>query len=1020
MAHPPAALSSISLAVALFAASPHPARAASECGADGPGKDSLNCSAASYANGITYTNSDGLTLNLSNPSTVVSGTGVSLRTRLGPVAPELTVNVTNVTSITSTGIGVLVNSQAVGGLAAITIDGGTITSTGASSSAVSGVGGGSGANVVVTLNGGQIVNTSGGSGIVTQTAGLNGTGNATIVINGGTVQASGTGVGSAISGGNHTGTARVAMNGGSVLSIGSNALVASTTGRGQAQVQMSGGSATALGANGDGVFASSRTGTYNVDMTGGTVVGGSLNGAAIHTSAAAGGILNIGAGAIVNGGASGVAIRDGDANRDGIDEIGGNATITTAGTLTGAVLLGGGTDTLNIAGGSIAGNLTGDGADALNLNLGTDSFTHGAAFAISGMNSITMNSGTAQLDSTVAGNTLNVNGGALMLTAANSYTGGTFLNGGMLSVSRDANLGAAAGALNFNGGTLRNTAAFTSARTVTLGAGGGTFQTDADFTLSGAITGTGGLTKTGAATLLLNGTNIYQGVTTVVAGTLKAGAANTLSPASSVVVQSGATLDLAGFDQTVQGLRNAGTVLFNTGVPGTTLRVQGNYVGNAGVLRLSTSLGADGSSSDRLVIDGGTASGRTTVQVTNIGGLGALTTGNGIEIVSAVNGATTTAQSTKDAFALAGGHIDAGAYAYTLRAGDASGAGENWYLRSESTIPAPNAGGGTGSPAVTVPDYRAEVPLLAALPQQLRQADLAMLGNLHQRAGDVPVDAGGPGVHTSWGRFISSGIDTQLQGTVSPQSKGRLDGFQVGTDLFAADGWRAGVYLGQLEGNVGVRGFARGVQGTNVGDNYLRSRYVGAYANWTHSSGFYADAVLQAGDHRYTIRPQGNASVAGEGDSLLASIEVGQSFALGQGWTLEPQLQLIHQRVDVDDMAISAAQVRQDSDSGWIARTGLRIKGEMSSAAGALQPYGRLNLYRASNGTDAARFTGPAGSADIATRTGGSWVETAAGLTLALNSTWSVYGEVGQMFDIGGDARVSSGVQGSMGLKAGW
>ncbi|WP_157103455.1 autotransporter outer membrane beta-barrel domain-containing protein, partial [Variovorax sp. WDL1] len=80
------------------------------------------------------------------------------------------------------------------------------------------------------------------------------------------------------------------------------------------------------------------------------------------------------------------------------------------------------------------------------------------------------------------------------------------------------------------------------------------------------------------------------------------------------------------------------------------------------------------------------ASGRTTVQVVNLGGLGALTTGNGIELVSALNGATTTAQSTKDAFALQGGHVDAGAFEYRLQPGDAAGGGENWYLRSTSTI----------------------------------------------------------------------------------------------------------------------------------------------------------------------------------------------------------------------------------------------------------------------------------------------------------------------------------------------
>ena len=39
-------------------------------------------------------------------------------------------------------------------------------------------------------------------------------------------------------------------------------------------------------------------------------------------------------------------------------------------------------------------------------------------------------------------------------------------------------------------------------------------------------------------------------------------------------------------------------------------------------------------------------------------------------------------------------------------------------------------------PPIQIPTYRAEVPLVAALPAQFRQPDLAMLGNLHRRMGD--------------------------------------------------------------------------------------------------------------------------------------------------------------------------------------------------------------------------------------------------------------------------------------------
>jgi outer membrane autotransporter protein len=520
--------------------------------------------------------------------------------------------------------------------------------------------------------------------------------------------------------------------------------------------------------------------------------------------------------------------------------------------------------------------------------------------------------------------------------------------------------------------------------------------------------------KTGASTWTLTGSISGPRSWTVSAGTLRAGAANVLSAASAHAVTAGGTLDLAGFDQTVAGLSNGGTVSLIGATPGTTLTVTGAYVGNNGLLKLGTALGDSGSASDRLILSGtaASASGRTAVQVTNIGGLGALTSGNGIELISAVGGATTTAQSTKDAFSLAGGHVDAGAYEYRLYAADANGAGEGWYLRS-AIAPPPEF------PVVTVPTYRAEVPLFAALPAQLRQAGLGMLGNLHQRMGDDDAAAGG-GPRRAWGRVISTDIDLRQAGTVSPGSQGRLTGFQAGTDLWADAGWHAGVYVGQLDGDVDVDGFARGITNLRVGRSDLRSRYLGAYGTYADGSGFYADAVIQAARHSYDVQPDLGVQASGEGHGLLASIELGQSFAIAARWKIEPQLQLVHQRLSLDDTQILGAQVRQDTDDGWLARVGVRVKGEFATAAGTLQPYARLNVYRASGGEDVARFIGPAASTDIATRTGGTSTEVAAGATLQLSAATSVYGEVGKLYASGGEETIESGVQGSVGLRVRW
>ena len=105
--------------------------------------------------------------------------------------------------------------------------------------------------------------------------------------------------------------------------------------------------------------------------------------------------------------------------------------------------------------------------------------------------------------------------------------------------------------------------------------------------------------------------------------------------------------------------------------------VTGDYSGATGsVLKLDTVLGDSSSASDLLIVNGA-SSGTTTVQVSNAGGLGAATAGNGILLVQ-VNGAS------NGSFVLAGGSITAGQFSYTLHQ-----IGTNWYLQSAAVPPPP-------------------------------------------------------------------------------------------------------------------------------------------------------------------------------------------------------------------------------------------------------------------------------------------------------------------------------------------
>ncbi|MET0531717.1 MAG: S8 family serine peptidase, partial [Microvirga sp.] len=162
------------------------------------------------------------------------------------------------------------------------------------------------------------------------------------------------------------------------------------------------------------------------------------------------------------------------------------------------------------------------------------------------------------------GSLIKTGGGTLTLTGTNTYSGGTTFAGGILSVARDASLGATAAPLTFDGGILRVTGTgFTATtRPITWANGGGGLDI-ADpantFTLSQSLVGSGGLAKLGAGTLALSGSNTYAGPTTIAAGTLRAIGGQAIGDRSAVLVGAGATLALAD-SEIVGSLAGQGSV----------------------------------------------------------------------------------------------------------------------------------------------------------------------------------------------------------------------------------------------------------------------------------------------------------------------------------------------------------------------------------------------------------------------------------------------------------------------------
>jgi autotransporter-associated beta strand protein len=255
------------------------------------------------------------------------------------------------------------------------------------------------------------------------------------------------------------------------------------------------------------------------------------------------------------------------------DSTAGNASITNSGTINFIV------------------NSTAGSAAITNTGLLTfdDTSTAGSA-------TITNNGGgtTKFLSAATAGNAQLINNAA---NAVFDFSGSTGPNG-----DHKLSAGSIAGAGTFYLGVNK------------LTVGGNNLSTTVSGVIAdgGASGGAGGsLVKIGTGTLILSGANTYTGGTTINGGTLKGGAANAFSATSATMINSGGTLDLGGFAQTIDAVTLAGGTIKNGTLTGAITSTGGTVDGIGGSTSLTTTSGVTtlvgtNSYAGATTIDGGT------------------------------------------------------------------------------------------------------------------------------------------------------------------------------------------------------------------------------------------------------------------------------------------------------------------------------------------------------------------------------------------------------------------------------
>lgn len=501
----------------------------------------------------------------------------------------------------------------------------------------------------------------------------------------------------------------------------------------------------------------------------------------------------------------------------------------------------------------------------------------------------------------------------------------------------------------------------------------------------------------------------------------------TINGSSKLIVNTGAIRAFSSGQ--LATLNNRGTIDMTTGSTTATdvLTVNGNYNGNGGTLALQTVLGPDNSASDKLVVSQGTIQGSTKIDVTNLGGAGAGSLQDGIQVVQATNGATGSAV----AFTLAH-DVSAGAFRYYLfKGGVTAGTAENYYLRSTVPVtpppdpvivtplpePVPDTPPLPPNPGITpIPIYRPEVPIYAALFPAAQQIVQGMLGTYHERMGDQSQQQADPR-HAGWGRFYGSNSRQSFAGTVNPTLNSSTTGFQVGTDLFTLatdDGLvhHAGFFVGHSRLRGDIKGFNDGWLDKDAGSTTLRGDSLGVYWTLIGANRAYLDLVLMGTRFDGHNESDRGAKMKTRGHNVAASAEVGWPFQVAPNWVVEPQAQLIIGKTKLDSQNDGISDVAYKADTTVTSRVGVRLRGDYQVSGMPLQPYARANIWHTRGGTNTVTF---ADATDIDTEQKSTTMGVSLGANLTVAPGISLYSEVG--FNRNLDSNAFNGRQGTLGLR---
>ncbi|MFJ7281498.1 autotransporter domain-containing protein [Pseudomonas sp. NPDC099000] len=219
----------------------------------------------------------------------------------------------------------------------------------------------------------------------------------------------------------------------------------------------------------------------------------------------------------------------------------------------------------------------------------------------------------------------------------------------------------------------------------------------------------------------------------------------------------------------------------------------------------------------------------------------------------------------------------------------------------------------------------------------------------------------------------------------------------------------------QLQGNSNGLLTSRALADPDHDTLNLQGQSLGAYWSLTGPQGWHVDLSASGGRVNGYSRNDQGARMATEGSAVTLSVEGGFPIGVSDNWVVEPQAQLINQRITLDTPYAGSSNASSSDLTSWSGRVGARLKGSYDINGLGVEPYVRTNLWH-------TVYTGNTVTLDqvdkISSSRNSSTVEVGLGLVARVTPAVSFYVSADYSSDV--DDNDLNGLIGSLGVRMRW